>query len=123
MGEQHWKSCGNDDTGCGDALYIVADQNATERISLGNDAWLLVHVEDGVVVTFAVFEFCMGSATRNGVEVEPMKHTILFHGSGPSGSLRECRHIWWGENGYTYYADFALIEAALRELRRWFDGD
>lgn len=132
MGSEHWISCGKDGPGHDIALYVVESQNATHRVLLGNDAWLLVH-EDGIHIAFAVFVFCMGPVTgptdRSDIKPDPVKHTMLFHGSGPSGSLRECRHIWWGERedpemrGYTYYLNFATVEAAFRELRRWFDGD
>jgi hypothetical protein len=118
-----WRSCGNSGTGSDYELYVVADQNADERIRLDQNHWLLAKTTDGLHVEFAVFGFHDGPATRNGEVVSPEHHIMIMHGSGPSGSLRECRHTWWGENGYVHYLHFAAIEAALRELRRWFDGD
>lgn len=110
----HWKPHGkshNDLT-----IYLLDEQVADERIRLTDSAWLLVHDDDGIV-EFAVFEFFMSDADGSNAQ-----HTMLLHGSGPSGELRECRHIWWGEDGYTFYLDFAVVEATLKELRRWFDG-
>lgn len=119
---EHWKSCGRIATGSDYDLYVVVDQDADERIKLGTNAWLLVKT-DGIHVKFGVFTFHDGPATVGGRVVDPERHLLLFHGEGPSGALRECRHTWWGENGYVHYPHFATIEAAFRELRRWFDGD
>lgn len=115
-----WKSCGishNDIT-----LFKLEDQPATVRIPLTRnkaDAWLLVH-EDDEVIRFACFEFFMSNADGSDVQC-----SMLFHGSGISGSLRECRHIWWGgpgDSGYTYSLNFDVVAEALNELRTWFDG-
>lgn len=48
---------------------------------------------------------------------------VVFHGDGPGGknSLRECRHTYWGEDGYIFYPDGALITAAFRELAEFYD--
>jgi hypothetical protein len=111
-----WKCAGKSFTGNDYDAYIVADQDADERIDLGNDAWLLVRDVDGLTKHFAVFEFLAKSD-------DTTEHIMIFHGTGPSGGLRECRHIYWGEGGYTFCLRFALVEAAFRELRRWYDGD
>lgn len=50
----------------------------------------------------------------------------LFHGSGPSGYLRELRHTFWGEpdnGGYIFYPSAKLIADAFRVLGEWFDCD
>lgn len=115
-----WISCGRSITDGETVVYRVPDQHATHRISLGHDAWLLVQ-EVGIQVEFAVFVFHTGQASDG----TPEHHTRLLYGSGPSANLRECRHIWWGDpgdSGYTFYLNFEVVEAALRELRRWFKG-
>ena len=99
-------------------VYVVADQGATELIDLGRDAVLAVKTSDGFAIRFAVFEL-----HYSDVDGKNARHTMLLHGEGYAGDLRECRHIWWGEDGYTFYLDFEIVEAALRELRRWFGGD
>ncbi len=115
-----WKSSGVSLTGNGYTVYDLAEQDATERISLGNNAWLLVRDVDGLTLNFAMFELLTGSISDG----TPDEHMLIFHGSGPSGNLRECRHIWWGEeDGYTHFLNFEHVEAAFRELRRWYDGD
>ncbi len=100
-------------------LFRVGDQpRGVEWIDLGRDNRLGVIVDD-LIVEFAVFQWMMGKSSDGS----PDEYIMLLRGSGPSGSLRECRHIWWGERGYTYYLNFALVERVFKELRRWFDGD
>lgn len=111
----HWKPHGkshNDIT-----VYVLDEQIADEHIRLNKRAWMLVHYIDETTLEFAVFEFFMSN-----VDGSDALHSMLLNGSGPSGELRECRHIWWGEDGYTHGLDFSVVEAALRELRRWYDG-
>ena len=77
---------------------------------------------DGITVYFAVLELQRGPASDGSTAT----YRMLFHGSGPAASLRECRHTYWGEpdnTGYIFYPPFEVIEAALRELRRFFDGN
>lgn len=115
-----WTPCGKSPTGSDYTLFRLDDQHAHERIRLADqDAWLLVRESDSIV-EFAVFEF--HDSNTDGSKAHYM---MLLHGSGFSGALRECRHIWWGDNGdgYTFYLNFKVIEAALAELRRWFDGE
>lgn len=47
----------------------------------------------------------------------------LFHGEGPSGTLRELRHTHWGhaDDGYLHEPNGALIAAAFEALKPWFD--
>lgn len=115
-----WKPHGMSITGDECLVYVVADQGADATIHLGNQAVLAVKTR-GDLIDFAVFEwhYSAGSSEPPGT---PPAHTLLFHGSGVSGALRECRHTYWGEDGYVHYLNFAVVEAAFRELRRWFDG-
>lgn len=99
--------------GFDEPAYSVAEQEATERVPLERDGWLLVFDDDGWI-RFAVFEWL---AEMDGVTC----HSMLLHGEGPAGALRECRHIWWGEEGYTFMLNFKLVEQALAALRKWFD--
>jgi len=46
---------------------------------------------------------------------------VEFQGEGPSGSLRECRHTYWGEDGYIFYPNGPLITAAFQELSKYYD--
>ena len=52
-----------------------------------------------------------------------IKYTEVFHGEGPTGNLRECRHTYWGKGGYIFYPDRKLIEAGFSELSRYSDLD
>jgi hypothetical protein len=48
---------------------------------------------------------------------------VMMHGYGFSESLRECRHTYWGEDGYIFYPDSRHIRAILDELEIHFDMD
>lgn len=86
---------------------------------------LLAVAEDGDHVEFAVFEWHGGPATdASGAQVEPARFRRVFHGSGPSGALRELWHTTWGEDdtpGYLHSPSAKLITEAFHQLRRWFD--
>lgn len=69
---------------------------------------------------FAVLRFAQ-SETNGENELD----SIVFYGDGPGGkpeeSLRECRHTYWGEDGYIFYPDGKLIVAALTALSEFYD--
>jgi hypothetical protein len=110
-----------------DVEYCIEDQTFDERIDLPNGV-LLVRLpeEGGITVEFAVLGWSGGPSTdvRTNEVVAPSTYEMVFHGSGPSGGLRELRHTWWGapdDGGYLFYPDFTLLEAAFKALRKWFD--
>lgn len=47
--------------------------------------------------------------------------SLLMHGHGPTGILRECRHTYWGRDGYIFYPNKKHIVAALEWLEKYFD--
>lgn len=87
---------------------------------------LAVRIDD-MRVSFIVFRFNSGPGTKtNGEVVSPPMYERVFHGVGFSGSLRECRHTYWGDGGaggYIYYVPAWLIRAAFDALGEWFDLD
>ena len=46
---------------------------------------------------------------------EDIKCGILFHGTGFL-EMGECRHTYWGENGYVFYPEIKQITTALKWL-------
>lgn len=46
---------------------------------------------------------------------------VLISGCGYTGSLRECRHTWWGRDGYIFYPSPRAIRTALDWLETVFD--
>jgi hypothetical protein len=90
---------------------------------LCNGGLLAVQVEDELHVSFAVFRGAFGPSTINGKIVDGPKVELMFHGHGPSGSLRELRHTVWGarEDGYIFDPDMSIIGAAFTALGEWFD--
>jgi len=111
--------------GCDGKVYDLVGIRATARRCIDLTGSGLLAVDDGVDhhVSFAVFRFHSGPSTRNGVIVDGEKMSVVFHGSGPSGALRELRHTYWGENGYIFYPHGALIASAFAALKEWFDCD
>ncbi len=100
-------------------VYRVGEIPTTNEIRRLPGGWLVLNHDGAPWLKFAVLEFFSSAPDRSDEQV-----TCLFHGEGPSGSLRECRHTWWGENGdgYCFYPNGPLITAALKELSTFFDG-
>ena len=86
------------------------------------NAWLVLKWdEEKLWLHFAVLEFHSQIYGEENIEL-----TQCFHGEGPSGALRECRHTYWGEKdngGYIFYPKKRTIIAALDELSKYFDLD
>jgi hypothetical protein len=112
----------NDDT-----LYdIDKAKQKYEVVPLDELGWLIINDSDpydkGVKYSgwmkFAVLTF----ATSN-CDGSEAKGALICHGEGPSASLRECRHTYWGEasNGYLFYFQPKLITLAFKELERFYD--
>jgi hypothetical protein len=99
--------------------FVFALDEARERYEARKlpGGWLVLNRETDLWLKFAVLEFCESAADRTD-ELD----TCVFHGEGTLGDLRECRHTWWGEDGYCFYLNGPLVTAALRELSEFFDG-
>ncbi len=83
------------------------------------DHRLLVHVDDeGAWIVWALFE-------RDGADDDgDVDYSLVAHGCGISGALREARHTYFGErDGYLFYVNPGLIAWAFEQLREWFDFD
>lgn len=95
-------------------------QNKYEVIELlPEDAWIALKWDNEKFwLDFAVLRFEHSDNDGSNIAVKTM-----LHGSGPSGNLRECRHTYWGENGYIFYPNKKVIKAALNELGKYFDLD
>lgn len=81
-------------------LYIVHYYNAH------NENWL--HWE---------FLLWTGSDDEN-TYVETM-----VKGEGPVGLLRECRHSYWGKDGYIFYLQKDCVLKAIEWLSKYYDLD
>lgn len=110
----------------GDPTYAEPEIRAVATHLIELRPGLLAVIEEDIHVEVALFRWAGGPATKDGIEVEPAYYERVFHGGGPSGSLRELRHTYWGEpnnSGYIFYPNGALICAAFQHLKRWFDCD
>lgn len=111
-------------------LYLASHirDTATEVIDLDGRGIIAVLVEDEIHVSFVVFsEECGESIVVGTTEPKtPAFYSVVFHGNGPSGALRELRHTYWGDPnnaGYIFYPHGKLIADAFAKLDRWFDCD
>ena len=83
--------------------------------------WLVLNHEKsgGNWLRFAVCEFRQSATDGSRTLV-----SVVFYGEGPGGKddpLRECRHTYWGEDGYLFYPNGVVIAAALQALSEFFD--
>ena len=86
---------------------------------LPGGGWLVLQRDadpENTWLRFAVLDF-LSSDIGGGNSLA----TCLFYGDGPVGALRECRHTYWGENGYVFYLPGKLIAAALHALSEFYD--
>ena len=60
------------------------------------------------------------SSTDDGANIEV---EVIMGGEGPGGSLRECRHTYWGEEGYVHYLNGKHTRAILDWLEKYYDLD
>ncbi len=67
-------------------------------------------------VKFAVLEFSMSNTDGSNAFA-----SSVFFGEGPTGYLRECRHTYWGKDGYVFYPSGPIILAAFKALSEFFD--
>ena len=89
-----------------------------------NYYWLALHSEEPLGagwMSFAFFEFY----SSEGNEDTNIRVSLVFHGEGPAGSLRECRHTYWGDenNGYVFYMPWKAIVKSWEILAQYYDGD
>lgn len=105
---------------CEDVEYSVdAIKKNFETVDLPLDAVLVLkwsHPKDKFWLDFAVLEFEHSDIDDTNV------HAIsLFYGNGPSDSLRELRHTYFGKEGYLFYVKPIILVAAFKELSKYFD--
>lgn len=90
------------------------------------DMLLVKQDPDHVVVKWLVLEWSGGPIQcQDPTDVDHgiTYYTVPMHGSGCGDGLRECRHVYFGDDddGYWFYPDPALIAWAFEKLGRWFD--
>lgn len=95
-------------------VYSLKDVKSKSLVKfLGEDGYLAM-IDNENAVEFAVF--CWHYNDNDDSML-----TLQFHGKGFSGELRECRHTYWGDNGYIFYPNGKVISAAFKELSLYFD--
>jgi hypothetical protein len=103
-----------------DVVYSAEEvrEFAQELHDLGSGNWLAISSDkDKFIYNFAMFSFY--SRDVDGAEEYWSR---IFEGTGPSSSLREFRHTWWGEgDGYVFYLPIDATIKALTILKKYFD--
>ena len=82
----------------------------------GNGYLVLKWDSEKFWLEFAVFEFDSSDIDNKNVAL-----SLIFHGKGAAGYLRECRNTFWGEDGYLYYPNGKIISASFVALSEFFD--
>ena len=81
----------------------------------------LVVKVDGYGIDWALLRWVSGPSEPGK---EPEQYQVEMHGCGVTSKyLREARHTYFGEKGYIYYVNPALLAWAFGCLREWFDFD
>jgi hypothetical protein len=89
-------------------VYVVP----ADATRLRPDLWVCWH--DEPPSPWAAFVFL---ASHSAEDVEgPYYATVLMVGEGILGNLRECRHTYWGDEGYLFYPSAGQIRAMLDYL-------
>ena len=106
------------ESGLGGSAYAEKEILKADRVvKLAKDGLLALYFE-GHKVEFEVFEFLHGPSTDGSIGAF---YDVVFHGEGFAGALRECRHTWWGDEGYVFYPSPELLASAFAALTEWFD--
>lgn len=96
-------------------VYPLEAAKKFEIIDLCCGGKLILNIDDNTI-DFAVLEFY-----SSGINDTNVLLSEIFHGVGFSGSLRECRHTYWGEDGYVFYPNGKIIADAFKKLSIYFD--
>lgn len=107
---------------CNDNIYFLDDFQASELQveQLNDNLWVVhnykVNKDNYCWLEFAFFEFNSSDGDGSNIEL-----TMMMNGNGPVGSLKECRHTYWGKEGYMFYPNRTHINAALKWLSAYYD--
>lgn len=77
--------------------------------------------KDSIWKYFAILSFA--SSNTDGTDAE---YDCFWFGEGPSGTLRECRHSYFGNSpseidGYVFYLNRAVMNDAFDFLSEYYD--
>jgi hypothetical protein len=102
---------------CEDAVVSIDWAKANFEVkTLTDNAWLVLNKKDELWLKFAALEFYHSDGDGKNIYAG-----IVFYGEGPSGNLRECRHTYWGKDGYIFYPHIKTIVAGLEALKEFYD--
>ena|SRR5258708_25253720 len=121
MKNPDWLEPMNRVSSCDENLYSLDNLKTSfyvEKLLCEQEAYFVLNNIDEFWFKFAILSF--HSSEFNG---DNTILTMVFHGEGPTGSLRECRHTYWGEEGYMFYLKKDTIVSALEKLSEYYDLD
>lgn len=114
------------EVGGDDRVYNLDEiKKSFEVREISPDGWLVLNDDsaEGGVKYSGWLKFAVLSFHSSGMLVENIGATLVFHGEGPSGHLREPRHTYWGDesSGYLFYPRAKIIVAGLEALKEFYD--
>lgn len=107
---------------CNDLLYKLdtLKENFQYEELIPESLWVMHNNnpdKDGYCsLDFAFFDFNSSDGDGSNVELN-----MIMYGWGPTGTLKECRHTYWGKDGYIFYPNKKKIEIILNWLSVYFD--
>ena len=99
-----------------EAGYLLDDAKARYEVREIDNGYLVLNRQSDIWLKFAVMTFFCSDGDDKNVQLQ-----VQFHGEGPIGNLRECRHTYWGDEGYLFYPDGIAIAAGLKALSEFYD--
>ena len=84
------------------------------------DLWVVhwINPENEYWMHFEFYEF---HSISMGEQEGEAKVECLMYGGGPIDVLRECRHTYWGKDGYIFYPRKVHIITMLEWLNKHYD--
>lgn len=99
-----------------DKVYSIDKlEELFEVQELENDVYFVLNKDEDHWMDFVFLTFSYSESDAGDVHAK-----LLMYGSGSTG-LRECRHTYWGEDGYIFYPDKKQIITVLTALEEFFD--
>lgn len=116
-----------DSNECGDTLYFLDEikEKATKIVEINNNNWLVLYTnkyyDDSKSLKDCWLQFALLQFSQSELNGDNTLVSCVFSGEGPTSSLREFRHTYWGKDGYNFYLPIDATIKALTYLKEFYD--